>query len=164
MSWGFLQIKGYSCRNLHSTDFTWAESTWAASSWSKKLRQYFDSGKLIPLLGQGSYLVLPTTPPKCNIFPKFSSNKVNTCRVPVQPYKQLGFSCIFLGQNGIGTLFSWGDRHNQPPTCHQHAGVKREITSTPPTTWRLARGKNPYFVSCLVLWKSEVHPMNRHKL
>lgn len=46
-----------------ATDFTWAESTQAASSWSKKLRQYFDNGQLTRLLGQGSYLVLPTTAP-----------------------------------------------------------------------------------------------------
>lgn len=55
----------------------------------------------------------------------------------------------------------------QPPTQYQRKGLEREeITSTPPSTCGLAMGKKHplYSISSLALWKSEVHPLNRHKM
>lgn len=81
-------------------------------------------------------------------------------KVPVQPYKQLGFSLNILGKMELVHKLELGSHFPevipQPPTCHQHAGMKREeITLTPQTTCRLARrGKK----------KTQVKPTKTEKI
>lgn len=92
-----------------ATGFIWAKSTQGqpqveTRSWDRILLRSSQHHCL------GKYVTwgLPTTPSKGNFFSKvFFKSGQSLIKVPVQPYKQLQFSCIFREKWNYFTNWNW---------------------------------------------------------